>query len=244
MCPEGAAHVDVVSADPAPIAEPTVEAGVAGASAQRQYERRRQKREDYARARLGQLGVVLARLIAEPQRDRAWQRGASGETHVGKRLEKHLAGTEIRLLHDRRIPGRGKANIDHIAIGPGGVTVIDTKNVKGKVRVQTVGGLFAERRTILEIGGRDQTRLVKAVGVQIEVVRTVVAETEFAEVDIAGALCFANAEGLPAFAHQELRGVTIDSARRVAKVANRPGTLDASTITGLWQLIGAALPPA
>jgi hypothetical protein len=33
----------------------------------------------------------------------------------------------VRLLHDRRVPRHGHANIDHIAVGPGGVTVIDTK---------------------------------------------------------------------------------------------------------------------
>jgi len=55
-------------------------------------------------------------------------------------LDKHLAGTGVLLLHDRRIPGDGGANIDHLAVGPGGVTVIDSKTQRGKIQVDRVGG--------------------------------------------------------------------------------------------------------
>lgn len=40
------------------------------------------------------------------------------------------------MLHDVHWPGRPKANLDHIAIGPGGVFVIDAKNWSGSVRVK------------------------------------------------------------------------------------------------------------
>ena len=216
--------------------------GTAGASARRQYDRRRQKREDRARERLGRLGVALARLIDEPQSTRAWRKGAKGEEFVGRRLEKHLAGTTVKLLHDRRVPGHGRANIDHIAIGPGGVTVIDTKNYRGKVKLERVGGLFSERRSILTIGGRDRTRLVKAVQVQVEIVRTVLADTEHSAIDIAGAICFADVEGLPLLSHQQLDGVKIDGPRHVAKLANRTGGLDERAIDKIWHVIGVALP--
>ncbi|MGA9860104.1 MAG: nuclease-related domain-containing protein, partial [Solirubrobacteraceae bacterium] len=118
-----------------------------GASARREYERRHAAREDRARQKLGLLGVVLARTVDEPQSTRAWKTGADGEERVGKRLAKLLAGTEARLLHDRLIPGHGAANIDHLAVGPGGITVIDTKNYGGKVRTEQIGGLSSERRT-------------------------------------------------------------------------------------------------
>lgn len=120
-----------------------------GASARREYDRRRAAREDRARQTLGLLGVVLAKTIDEPQSTRAWKTGADGEGRVGKRLAKLLAGTEVRLLHDRRIPGHGAANIDHLAVGPGGITVIDTKSYRGKVRTERIGGLFSERRTLI-----------------------------------------------------------------------------------------------
>jgi hypothetical protein len=61
------------------------------------------------------------------------------------------------LLHDRRILGHGNAKIDHLAVGPGGVTVIDSKTNNGAVRVDRIGGLFSSRRAVLLIGGRDRT---------------------------------------------------------------------------------------
>lgn len=233
-----------VDLEPDLAVQPDVEIGTAGASARREYDRRRRQREDHARERLGRLGVALSRLIDEPQSTRAWDRGAKGEAFTAKRLEKRLAGTGVKLLHDRRVPGHGRANIDHIAVGPGGITVIDTKNYGGKVRVERVGGLFSERRTILSIGGRDRTRLVKAVEVQIELIRTMLATTEHSDIDIAGALCFADVQGLPLLANQQLNGITINGPRRVAKLAARPGDLDPSAVDRVWHLIGASFLPA
>jgi Nuclease-related domain len=53
-----------------------------------------------------------------------------------RELEKHLTGTIVRLLHDRRVPGHGNPNIDHLAIGPGGVTAIEAKTRLGKLQVE------------------------------------------------------------------------------------------------------------
>lgn len=39
------------------------------------------------------------------------------------------------LLHDLQRPGRRFATIDHIAVGPGGVVVVDTKDWAGQVEV-------------------------------------------------------------------------------------------------------------
>ena len=105
--------------------------GQAGASARREHQRRRARREQRARERwdvvgLGGVGAGLARLNA-PQHERAWAVGAHGEERVAMRLEKHLADSGAVLLHDRRVPN-SRANIDHLAIGPGGATVIDAKN--------------------------------------------------------------------------------------------------------------------
>ena len=40
------------------------------------------------------------------------------------------------VLHDLAWPGRQKANIDHLVVGPGGIFVIDTKNWSGRVEVR------------------------------------------------------------------------------------------------------------
>ncbi|WP_354172218.1 nuclease-related domain-containing protein [Arthrobacter sp. UYEF36] len=39
-------------------------------------------------------------------------------------------------LHDVHWPGRPKANIDHILVGPGGVLIVDAKNWSGDVRLR------------------------------------------------------------------------------------------------------------
>jgi Nuclease-related domain len=164
-----------------------VDGGSAGRSAAREYERRRAQREQRARARLGPLGQTVARLIGDPQSTRAWKQGANAEIRVARQLAKHLNGRHVVLLHDRRIPGRGRANIDHITIGPGGITVIDTKSARGRPRIEMRGGFLSPRRELLLINGRDRTQLVDALEHQIEAVRTAIAELTTGELDVRGA---------------------------------------------------------
>jgi Nuclease-related domain len=117
---------------------------------------------------------------------------------VGARLEKLLDETGVRLLHDCRVPGHGQANIDHIAVGPGGITVIDAKTHRGKLRRDWEGGLFSERRAILRINGRDQTKLITGVEKQTGYIRAALAKLNLGqEIEVRGALCFPNVDGLP-----------------------------------------------
>lgn len=215
----------------------------AGASAGREYARRRAVQEDRARDRLGALGVILARVVGEPQSTQAWKTGARGEERVGKRLAKRLAGTEVKLLHDRRMP-RGAGNIDHIAIGPGGITVIDTKNYRGKIRAERIGGLFSKRRTVLMIAGRDRTNLIDGVEKQIDAVRDLVAALSPRPIDVRGALCFVDPDGLSPFGRQSVRGVLVDSTGAVAKLSRRPGLLGEEQIANLYEELATALPAA
>ena len=114
---------DEVAAGPAA----PIDSGQAGASALRKHQGLHEAREQRAREKLGGLGAFLTKVIDEPSSTRVWQQGGNGEVRVAARLEKLLGGSGVRLLHDRRVPGHGQANIDHIAVGPGGVTVIDAK---------------------------------------------------------------------------------------------------------------------
>jgi hypothetical protein len=230
-------------AEPPVVVEgPPVLEGEAGASALREYERRRRKREEHARAKLGALGGVLARVVDEPQSTRAWKQGAKGEVRAGARLAKHVKGTDVKLLHDRRIAGKG--NIDHLAVGPGGITVIDTKNYKGRVGVERVGGLFSERRTILKIAGRDQTKLIAGVETQIAAVRAALRDLGEEQIEIRGALCFANVDGLPLLRHLAVRDVIVDGPKTAARLASRPGPLRVETIDRVWRQLSSAFPPA
>jgi nuclease-like protein len=226
------------------IKDAPVEEGKAGASALREYERRRQRRKQHARAKLGALGVLLARVIDEPQTTAVWQQGGKGEVRVGARLAKHLDGHQVRLLHDRRIPGHGHANIDHLAVGAGGITVIDTKTHRGKIHVGRVGGLFAPRRSVMLIGGRDQTRLIDAVEHQIELVRTALARSGEDDIDVCGALCLPEVDGLPLLGQLSMRGIIVDGPKPVAKLARRPGQLSSEAIERIWRHLAHSFPQA
>ena len=135
-----------VSAPPAPeagehpdLAVPeVVDPGTAGASARREFERRKIAREERIRAKHPKLGGLILAISEDPQSTTAWNTGALGEEKLGGGLNS-LPGDTIRLLHDRRMP-RTKANIDHLAVTPTGVYVIDAKKYRGRpTSMSTVG---------------------------------------------------------------------------------------------------------
>ena len=113
------------------------------------------------------------------------------------------------------MPG-SRANIDHLCVGPGGVTVIDAKRYVGKVRVK--GGR-------LLVGTRDRTRLIEGVSRQVDAIRSLLLEAGYGGVDVGGAICWVESDGLPLIRRMELQGVRIDGARRLSKFASRPGSL-------------------
>lgn len=214
--------------------------GAPGASAQREFERRHDARIARARSRYGAFGGGIAWLAGDPSSTRSWQTGAEGEMKVAARLEKLLKGKDVELLHDRLMPGSRRANIDHIAVGPGGVTVIDSKNMRGKVRVETSGGLFKPRRATLRIKGSDRTRLVRKAQEQAEALRDLLAMRQI-HLDVRAALCFASPEGLPWLSRLEVDGVLIAGPARVAKLSGRPGTLSAEQRQRVLDLLSAQL---
>jgi hypothetical protein len=222
-----------------------VDPGHAGASALREYQRRHDAREQHAREKLGKVGGLLAKVIDKPASIRAWQQGGNGEVRTGARLEKLLVGTGVLLLHDRRVPGHGRANLDHIAVGPGGVTAIDTKTHRGKIRRDRYGGLFVERRTILRIDGRDQTKLITGVENQTGYVRAALDNFDSSvPIDVTGALCFPHADGLPLIRRIEVRGILVDGPKRIAQLAARPGSLNGTAIEAIWRSLAHAFPTA
>ena len=164
-------------------------AGSAGGSARREHERRKNDREQRVCADHPKLGGLILALTDDPQSTQAWQRGAIGEETMAQGLT-DLPDT-FRVLHDRRIP-RSRANIDHIAIAPSGVWVIDAKRYQGKRPALHVdGGICRPRTESLRVGGRDGTKLVK--GVQSQVA-TVAAALGLPEVPVKGVLCFVEAD--------------------------------------------------
>lgn len=163
--------------------------GSAGASARREYERRRDNREQRIRSDHPKLGGLILALTGDPQSTKAWERGAVGEELTARRLTD--LSDAFRALHDRGIQGT-RANIDHIVIGPTGVWVIDAKRYVGKrpaLRVE--GGIIRPRVESLRIGGRDGTKLIRGVQSQVERVTAALGE---AAPPVTGVLCFLEAD--------------------------------------------------
>jgi hypothetical protein len=215
----------------------------AGQSAQREYERRDAARRKRARARYGPLvGSLFASITVEPS-VQAWQQGAGGELETARQLSRLLGRSGVILIHDRRIPGRGRANIDHLAIGPGGITLIDTKSSRGRVQIATVG-VFNRRQQLL-VNGRDRTRQLDAVERQIADVSRALDRAGVEGVGVLGALCYPFMRRPPLHYNRARDGlITVDDPRRVAKIANRAGPLSSDEIERLADILLTSFPPA
>ena len=150
--PDGSASVPECSsalpADMTPSTATPPQPGTAGGAAGREYQRRKDKRDAETDALPNGLRKFARTVTKDPQHIRAWQSGERGEIAAARVLDS-LAADSIPALHDRRIPQR-RSNIDHIAIGPAGVYVIDAKRyVRQRVEVRRFGGLFSPRRSEL-----------------------------------------------------------------------------------------------
>lgn len=105
-------------------------------------EQARRSAEQVAQERAA-LAAQQRRLAAAEARHHAWSAGAEGERATAAALQE-LAADGWLLLHDVHWPGRPVANLDHVAVGPGGVVVVDAKNWSTPVRVRD-GVLWAGR---------------------------------------------------------------------------------------------------
>jgi hypothetical protein len=218
--------------------------GVAGNSAQRRHDQRAERRERSIRTRFPLIGGVLYRALPEPQVDRAWSSGAFGEGVLGRRLDA-LSDMGVIALHDRRIP-RSVSNIDHIAIGPTGVYVIDTKRYQGaRVKKAQLGSIFSPGPPQLIVRGRNCTNLVSATARQRDVVAISLRELPDAQdVPIVRMLVFVDSDWslfAPAF---EVDGVWIGPPKQMARVVSQRGPLDSETIWKIAERLASRLKPA
>jgi hypothetical protein len=208
--------------------------GTAGRSARAEYERRHSARKARLRARFGRLAPAAGLIAGEPASERRWRVGAEAEIRTAERLSNHLRRKGVAVLNDRRIPGT-RANIDHLVVGPAGVTVIDTKNYTGEVRV---------RRGKLWVKGRNRTKLVDGVLWQVELVREVLERHGLVDAPVTACLAWSNVDALPLLRSLELNGVLIDGTRKVARHAARSGALTVAQVDQTAALLADAFAPA
>jgi hypothetical protein len=210
--------------------------GTAGASAQREHDRRKARREGEVRERHPRIGALLLALNEPPPHERRWAHGAAGEALVAQALDRKC-DSEVSVLHDRAIPG-SRANIDHIAVAPTGVWVIDTKRYKGKIEVAKP--LFGV--ATLKIAGRDQSRLVAGLAKQVDRVQAVVNQL-VPDAPVQGAFCFVDGD-LPLLGTLRINGFPLLQRRSLVKRLNAGGPLTIDAIAALTEALIPAFPPA
>lgn len=222
--------------------EQEIDLGTPGGSARQEYERRREKREAMTRERHPHIGDLLLRLQSPPASEAAWETGAAGEEALGAHLANRCP--DVIVLHDRRMP-RSRANIDHLAVAPSGVYVIDAKRYRGKIEVRDP--LIGEPRLL--IGGRNKTKLVETLAWQQEAVRDALAEAVPA-MPVHACICFLNparqagGSGLPLLRTLSVKGFPLLFPKKLSKRLNAPGELSAESRTEVAKLLARAFPRA
>jgi hypothetical protein len=135
----------------------------------------------------------------------------------------------VEALHARSIPGT-RASIDHIAIGPSGVYVIDTSNQLGPV---------VRRDTRLFVGTDDRSDLLAAMKVRVDAVASALGDLHL---PVSRALCFVADDWpatTPAFM---LKGVWVGWTNPLYRLVSQPGRLQPLDIDAAVQLLDAHLP--
>jgi hypothetical protein len=219
------------------VALPELDRGVAGASVAREHERRRLARE----AEVTEARSVISHVIAArhaPREETAFRRGEQGELAVASYLERRTRKVSTILLHDRRMP-RGHGNIDHLAVAPAGVFVIDAKRYRGKVGVGR--GFQAEK---LFVNGRDRTKVVDGLDRQVKVVRTALSDLGQDEVVVQGVLCFVRRNFAPGESKQTVRGHLLLRPRPLARRLRAEGPLAPDVIEAIARALAEVLPSA
>jgi hypothetical protein len=213
-----------------------VDVGVAGGSAEREYQRRAAERKSALIEGYGnRLGGFLARVTDEPQSTRAWEKGARGE----QRLAEVLAGLPyVAVLNDRAVAGT-RGNIDHIVIGPAGVFVVDSKSYMGAIQVRDVGGWFRNDER-LYVGRRDCTHLAEKMGWQVEAVEGLLDYLDCGA-PVTPVLCFVGTDW-PVFAPTSFRGVQLEEPRSLARLVTATGVLFPNQIDWLARALGSGFP--
>lgn len=223
-------------ADALEVGTNTLDAGRAGASAQREFERRHQRRIAELERKWGSLAGVAKFLSSDPQSTRAWATGSSGERQLAESLAKRV-GDRAVLLHDRKIP-RTRGNIDHLAIAASGVWVIDAKKYQGQVERRDKGGFFSIDYH-LYVGGHDKTKLVEGLKWQVEAVRSALGGLA---TPIQSALCFIDAEWRLFAKPFELNGVWVTWGKELANMIAAPGPIGDAQVLQIADRLATNLP--
>jgi len=214
----------------------TVDRGQAGGSAQKEFDRRHQAEIRRLEARWGRLSGVAKFFHEDAHSTTAYAKGAAGERRAADFLER-IVGAKGVVLHDRSVPGT-KGNIDHIAVVPSGVWIVDAKNYTGKVEQRNVGGLF-KTDLRLYVGGRDRTSIAEGLGWQVLALARALEDTG---IPIHPALLFVKSEWGLFPQPFEQAGALVAPPKKLAALLTAPGPLTGPVIEGVTGTLAQAFP--
>jgi hypothetical protein len=159
--------------------------------------------------------------VARRQREKAerlqrsaalWERGAQGEVAVARALADLPEGWVA--LHDLAWPGRQRANLDHVVVGPGGVFVVDAKNWSGRVEV---------RDQVLRQNGRQREQAVVSAAEAAIALQGIVPPPAYCM----GVLCFVRDEPLTGWARDVM---VCSTSNLTSMLLSRPSVLSADDV--------------
>ncbi len=211
-----------------------------GASARREYERRRDRRAERVRGRYGALGGLVLWLTPEPRSERNWAAGAVGESKLAAKLERWTARGGDPVARPSR-PGHARDHRPHR--DRAGAHHRDRR--KALLRPDPAA---ASRRAVLPskehlvVAGRDRTKLVDAVERQVQVVHAALDAADD-EVPVVGVLCFVDGQW-PFFGSIKVREVPVVPPHALARLCTASGRLESERLIDLAERLAARLPPA
>lgn len=166
------------------------------------------------------------RLLKRAER---FEQGADGEEATAEVLGE-LSSSGWRVFHDVQWPGRERANIDHVLVGPPGVFVVDTKAWSGRIEVGPGS---------LRVAGQRRTRTLAAAKEAATAVSGLLPRLHPSAVH--PVVCFVRPEPL----HQTPDEVLVCSTQNVAALlADRPVLLDEPQVSAAAEVLGRSLKAA
>ncbi|MBT2534062.1 NERD domain-containing protein [Arthrobacter sp. ISL-48] len=158
---------------------------------------------------------------------KSWDAAAADERIVADKLSQ-LIPHGWYVLHDVHWPGRPKAYLDHVLVGPAGVVVVDAKNWTGEVRVSS---------GVLWQGRYSRTQSVEGALAQCAAVASVLSPRlrRFAR----PLICMATQPDLFGITGSDVAVAGTD--RVVDAILALPVALDQETVVGLYAQLGEQL---
>ncbi|KRF25705.1 hypothetical protein ASG95_15385 [Phycicoccus sp. Soil803] len=150
------------------------------------------------------------------------------------------ADAGVLSLHDRHMPGR-RGRIAHLAVGAGGVYVIDVVRAKNaSVEVRPADEPAPVARELL-VGGRPMTSTVTATQGRVEIVRALLDEVGLSAVPVVGVMCFVDA-AVPTDADLEVDGVQVTGKTGLPALVRSEGALEGDHLETLAEYLAERLP--